>query len=318
MKKILVFMFVLLMVLSFNSMGYAQKMELSIGSGTHGSGPYLWATVMSQVANEHLTKSRISSQVTPGYAANMAMIGTGKLSLAHCSVDNANDAYHGVGRWKDKPNPKIRALFNTIPMMLHVVVPEKSNFVKFEDLKGKRVNVGSPGTTTENLCKQVLDAYGWTFKDIVPNKYSTGEIPGAIKDGNLDAGMLYSQIPLAALQDTALTFSIRLIPLERKIQDLLAKQTEGLQNESIIPAGSYKGIDKDVPSVAFYVTCVANADIPEDVIYEYTKVTWERLEDLAKAHVAGKTMQLKNALTGIRIPLHPGAEKYFKEIKLIK
>ncbi len=122
----------------------------------------------------------------------MAMIGTGKLSLAHCSVDNANDAYHGVGRWKDKPYPKIRTLFNTIPMMLHVVVPARSDFIKFEDLKGKRINVGSPGTTTENLCKQVLNAYGWTLNDILPNKYTTGEIPGAIKDGNLNAGMLYS------------------------------------------------------------------------------------------------------------------------------
>jgi len=298
--------------------GYPQKVELSIGSGTHGTGPYLWATVMSQVANEFLTKSHISSQVTPGYAANMALVGTDKLSLAHCSPDNANDAYHGVGRWKDKPYPKIRALFNTIPMMLHVVVPAKSNFIKFEDLKGKRVNVGSPGTATENLCKQVLNAHGWTVKDVVPNKYTTGEVPGAIKDGNLDAGMVYSQIPLAALQDTALTFPIRLIPLEKKIQDLVGKQTEGLQNESIIPAGSYKGIDKDVPTVGYLVTCVANADIPEDVIYEYTKVTWEHLNDLARAHVAGKTMQLKNAMTGIRIPLHPGAEKYFKEIKLIK
>ena len=318
MKRLLT-LAILMGLLCFAAAGaHAQKMELSIGSGTHGSGPYLWATVMSQVANEFLTKSHISSQVTPGYAANQALVGTGKLSIAHCSVDNAIDAYHGVGRWKDKPNPKIRALFNTIPMVLHVVVAGRSNFQKFEDLKGKRVNVGSPGTTTENLCKQVLNAYGWSLKDIVPNKYTTGEIPGAIRDGNLDGGMLYSQIPLTALQDTALTFSVRLLPMEKKIQDLLARQTENLQSEAVIAEGAYKGVDKKVPTVGFYVTAIANADIPEEIIYEYTKVTWEHLDALSKAHLAGKTMLLKNALVGIRIPLHPGAEKYFREIKLIK
>jgi len=179
-------------------------------------------------------------------------------------------------------------------------------------MKGKKVSVGAPGSGVEANARQIFDATGLTYNDMNVSYLSFSESADAYKDKHIESFFVTSGIPNAAIQDITAQNDIVLVSLT---DDVIAALTQKYPFfvEYTIPAGTYKGQDSDVKTVAVMATLATNSQASEDVIYNITKTLFENQPELAQAHAKGAELVLEEAVKGISIPFHPGAEKYFKE-----
>lgn len=158
----------------------------------------------------------------------------------------------------------------------------------------------------------MLEAHGLTYDDIKPEFMGFGEAVTAMQDKTIDAAIIGAGIPTAAVVDAAATIEITLLQVEQEKFQHVLEQEPSLTMVTI-PAGTYQGIDEDVLTVASPALLLTNTDQSEEVIYEVTKAIFDNASIVHATHVQGKNLSLENALTGVSIPLHPGAEKYYKE-----
>ena len=197
------------------------------------------------------------------------------------------------------------------------MVLENSGIKSVLDLKGKKVAVGKPGSGTEVMAREILSVYNMSYDDITEDFLGFGEAATGLKDNTISAGLIWAGVPTAAIVDIASRKQIRIIAIDReKLDALKAKMTYCADH--LIKAGTYPSFEEDVMTVAIPAMLVCSTDLSEDLVYNITKVIFEHTEDLIAAHVRGKDITIETALNGMSIPLHPGAEKYYKEVGLIK
>jgi hypothetical protein len=186
------------------------------------------------------------------------------------------------------------------------------------DLKGKRVCVGPLGSGTEQNAMQILEAYGMKFDDFAKvERLTATESSDYLKDGRIDAAFYSVGVGAAGLVDTAMTVDCVIVPVDGAQRDALMKKYPFF-TKAVVPKGAYKGVEQDVPTVAVMAILVARSEMEEAMAYQITKVIFDNLADIERAHAKGKELKLETALTGMSIPLHPGAEKFFKEKGIAK
>jgi len=185
-----------------------------------------------------------------------------------------------------------------------------------KDLKGKRVVVGAPGSGTERTAKLLLEAIGISYNDIKPQFLSFAEGVTALKDRLVDCAIVGAGTPTSAVVDASATLDIDLLNVEEEAFNKVAKDTPYLMMVKI-PSGTYKGVG-DVLTVASPALLITHKDMDADVVYRITAAIFDHVADLQASHAQGKSISLQSALKGMSLPLHPGAEKYFKEKGLIK
>jgi len=177
--------------------------------------------------------------------------------------------------------------------------------------------VGAPGSGVEANARQLLDVMGMTYNDFSANYLSFSESADSLKDKHIEGFMFVSGVPNAAIQDTATTSNLKFISIS---DDMIKKLIDKYPffTEIVIPAGTYKGQSADVKTVAVKATLIVGSEVSEKVVYDLTKALFDNQKELAEAHAKGAELSLENAVKGVSVPFHPGAEKYYKEVGAIK
>jgi TRAP transporter TAXI family solute receptor len=249
-----------------------------------------------------------------GSVANINAINGGSMESGFSQSDVAYWAYTGTGIFEGKPKVEsLRIIANLYPESFHLVARKGSGFKSVADLKGKRVSLDEPGSGTLVDARLVLAAFGMTDKDIKAEYLKPQQSADKLKDGALDAFVSVTGYPQGAITELAATSGIELVPVEGPgIDKLLAQYTFFARDE--IPGDAYKGV-AGAKTISVNAQWVTSTKQPDDLVYEITKALWnDNTRKLLDAgHAKGKSVQVKTALAGVGVPLHPGAEKFYKE-----
>jgi TRAP transporter TAXI family solute receptor len=259
------------------------------------------------------------AQATQGSVENVDLIGRGQLESALSQADIASWAYHGTGIFKAKGAvTNLRAIAALFPESVHVVVAQDSPIKTLRDLKGKRVGLGEKESGTLADARIVLEAAGLSERDLKPDYSRLGEAAAGIRDNTLDAFFLVGGYPIPAIAELAAATPIRLLPIGDDVFDKLKKRYPFF-SRTWIPTDAYSGLDGDTPTAGLNAVWVVAANVPAATVYEITKSLWSDAtrKFLAARHVIGRRIAPERALDGVDIPLHPGAEQYYRENALL-
>jgi hypothetical protein len=245
-------------------------------------------------------------------------VATGQIESGIAQSDIVSWAYAGTGIFTaDGPLKNLRAIASLFPESLQLVVRDDSAIQTLADLRGKHISLGQPGSGTLADARVVLAAAGLTEKDMMAEYLRPGVAATNVKDGTLDGFFIIGGVPVPAIRDLAAETPVRLIPVE---DGVLAKMRESSTSyrRSVIPSGTYPGITVETPSIGFDALWIVSTDAPDDLIYAITKALWnDATQRLLEARdPLGRQVRLGDALSGLSIPLHPGAKRFYREAGL--
>ena len=259
---------------------------------------------------------KINVQSTGASKANIYLVNDGEADLATVQNDVMDYAYNGTDLFAEEGAAKdftaVAALYAEVCQIV-----TSGDIKSVDELKGKRVSVGDAGSGVEFNARQILEAYGISFDDIQVNNLGFGDSADALKDGKIDAFFCTAGAPTTAIVELATTNTINLLTVDDEHAKILADAHPFYTTYSI-PGGSYKGVDDDVQTVAIKATLIASPKLSEETVYNITKAIFENKDEIAATHAKGEELDLDYAVSGISVPFHPGAEKYFKEVGAIK
>ncbi len=307
--------------LSLLSSANAQRFFFGIATGGTGGVYYPLGGMLAQVISNKATyngqKFSATAESSGASVANANLLATKDIESAFVAADILEAAYSGTNQFKDKPIKNLRAIGALYPETVQFVVRANSPINSIADLKGKSVSSGAPGSGQYQLLTDLLEVHGLTRADVKEDSSSFTQAADKIKDNNLDATLINAGLPTAAITDLALGTEIKILPLVGpKIEQLLKKQP--FYAKSILPGNTYKGVAKDVETIAVRTIWTTHAEIPDEVVYQVTKALFENLDTMSKVHAMGAHITQKTALDIGSTPVHPGAVKYYKEKGLIK
>ena len=275
--------------------------------GTGGTYYPLGGAIAKIVSDETGIKTdALSSNAS---ADNIIALNDGEAEIAFTQTDVAAYAIDGINNFKDKKIEGIQALGSLYPETVQIITTEKSGIKTVNDLKGKKVSVGAPGSGTYVSAEQILEVYGLNMKDIRAQHLDFGESVGGIQDGNIDAAFITAGTPTGAVEQLTATAKVNVLPIDgEEAKKLIDKYP--FYGVNTIKQGTY-GLANDVNTVAVLAMLVVKKDLPEDAVYNITKAIYENLDKIA--HAKAKEISLDKALDGIGFDLHPGAKKYYEE-----
>ncbi len=255
------------------------------------------------------------AQATQGSVENVDMIGRAQLESALSQADIASAAYRGNGIFRTKGAiASLRAIAALFPESIHIVVARDSPIKTLRDLKGKRVGLGEKESGTLADARIVLEAAGLSERDLKPDYSRLGEAAAGIREKTLDAFFLVGGYPIPAVAELAATTPIRLVTIGDETIDKLKKRYPFF-TRTTIPVDAYPGLDGETPTLGLNALWVVAASVPDQLVYEITKSLWSEptRKFLTTRHIIGRRVAPERALEGIDIPLHPGAERYYRE-----
>ena len=312
----------LLLVVSDAPTAQAQQRFVIVGTGgvTGVYYPTGWAICLmvdkGRRAREH--NIRCAVEYTVASVFNVNAIRSGDLTLGIVQSDTQYYAYNGTERFESAgPDKDLRALFSLQSEAFTLVARADAGIESFDDLPGKRMNLGDPGSGNRNTLELLMKEYGWT-----PDTYKLAaelkpaEMAGALCDNKIDAYVYVVGHPNGSIQEAAKTCSSHVVPVTGPQVEAFMKKYP-FYPEAVIPGGMYKGTDQDVKTFGPRATLLTNASLPEEVAYEITKAVFSNLDEFKKLHPALADLTPQNMLEGNSVPYHSGAVKYFKEAGLM-
>jgi len=260
---------------------------------------------------------KTSVQATKASVENLNLLQAGRGEVAFTLGDSLSDAWKGNEDAGFKtPLKKLRGIAAIYPNYIQIVARADAGIKTLADLKGKKISVGAPKSGTELNARAILAAAGLSYKDFSKVEYLPfGESVELMKNRQLDVTLQSAGLGVSALRDLATSVDIMVVPIP---PDIIKKTNDPAYLVATIPANTYRGQTADVPSAAVQNFLVTHDGVSNDTVYGITKALWTGLDQLVAAHSAAKAIDPKHALEGMPIPLHPGAEKYYKEAGLIK
>jgi TRAP transporter TAXI family solute receptor len=296
--------------------GHAAEFINVLTGGTSGV-YYPLGVSLSQIYGKVLPDAKTSVQATKASAENLNLLQTGRGEVAFTLGDTLNEAWKGNEEVGFKaPLNKLRTIAAIYPNYIHFLANADAGIKTLADLKGKRVSVGAPKSGTELNSRDILKAVGMSYKDFAKVEYlGYAESVELIKNRQLDATLLSSGLGVAAVRDLATSVKIVVIPIPA---DVVTKIGEAAYTTGVIPANTYTGQTTDVPTVTVQNYLVTHEGVSTDTVYKMTKSMFENLDTMQAAHAAAKAINKDTAGKGSPVPLHPGAEKYYKEAGLLK
>jgi TRAP transporter TAXI family solute receptor len=268
-------------------------------------------------AKEHNVRCTVES--TGASVFNVNALRTGDLSMGIVQSDVQYQAYNGTEGFAEAGKYEgLRALFSLQSEAFTLVARTDANINTFEDLAGKRMNIGDPGSGNRNTLELLMREYGWTadtFK--LATDLKPAEMAGALCDNKIDAYVYVIGHPNGSITEASTTCDSHLVSVVGPKVDEFVKKYP-FYPQAIIPGKTYKGTDADTTTFGPRATLLADASLPEDVAYVITKAIIGNIEEFKKLHPALAALTPENMLEGNSVPLHPGAERYFKEIGLVK
>ena len=292
----------------------ADNLVLATG-GTAGT-YYPFGGAMAKIWNSKIKDMNVTAQTSGASAENVRLVNKKEVELALVQSDTLDFAFNATEAFKE-PLKAMNAVAVLYPEIIQVVVGAASPIKSIADLKGKKVGVGAPGSGTEANFRQLLDAYGMKKEDVNAQFLSFSESAEAYKDKHIDAFIVTAGIPNAGIKDVATQNEIRILNIPADVAAKLTQKYPFLAAVKV-PANTYKGQTAEVSTVAVNAVLICGSSLSEAMVYNLTKALFENQADLASAHAKGKELNIKTAVTGVSIPYHPGAVKYYKEKGLMK
>lgn len=290
-----------------------EKVKITLATGGTSGTYYAVGGVLGTVLGPKLTLSELSVESTGASKANVNMITDGEAQMAILQSDVINYAHNGTNTFEGEVEDNalwIAGIYNETVQIL-----AKPGINNVADLKGKTVCVGDVGSGTEVNAWQVLSAAGLTKDDIKVVNGSFQDGVDQLKDGKIDAAFTVAGAPTTAIVDYATTNELNLVSLSDSELAAIRSEYPFLVQDNL-PAGTYTGQTRDVVCVAVQAALVASEELSEDVVYEITKGLFDNKADLEAGHAKFGFLDAKVASVGT-VPLHPGAEKYYKEIGVL-
>ena len=262
---------------------------------------------------------RCSVESTAGSVYNLNMIAAGELDMGVAQSDWQYHAYHGSSKFKDRgPNKDLRAVFSVHPEPFTVVARKDSGIKHFNDLKGKRVNIGNPGSGQRGTMEVVMEAYGWTKADFkLASELKSAEQGKALCDNKIDAMVFTVGHPSGSIKEPTTSCNSVIVPVTGRVIDKLVNEN-AYYRTATIPGGMYRGTDSDTKTFGVGATFVTSAKVPEKVIYNVVKAVFENFAQFKKLHPAFRVLKKEEMIQhGHSAPLHRGAIIYYTEAGLM-
>lgn len=278
---------------------------------------YPLGVTLSQIYGEIIPDSKAQVQATKASAENLNLLQSGRGEIGFSLADSVSDAWKGAAdAGFNKPLDKLRAVASVYPNYIQIVALADANVKTLADLKGKRISVGAPRSGTEINARAILKAAGLSYSDFSKVEYLPfGESVELMKNRQIDITLQSAGLGVAALRDLSTAVKVTFVPVPAEV---VAKVGDAAYRAASIPANTYDGQTGEVPTVAINNLLVTHDKVPEDVVYQMTKGLFENLPRLGNSHSAARQIKLETATDGLPIPLHAGAEKYYRERGLIK
>lgn len=325
MKKVLATTFAVALcagaVVHAPSKASAEQQFISIGTGGVTGVYYPTGGAICRLVNKERKRHKIRCSVesTGGSVYNINTIRAGELEFGVAQSDWQYHAYHGTSKFKDAGAFKdLRAMFSVHPEPISLVARADSGIKSIDDLKGKRVNIGNPGSGTEATWNVIWGAMGMTNDDLaLASQLKSSETPGALCDNKIDAFFWAVGNPAALNSEAATTCDVVFASVKNAATAKLVADNP-FYAETAIPGGMYRGNPNDIPTMGVGATFVTSAKVSDAVAYEVAKAVLGNLDDFKKLHPAFNHLDAKAMVTkALSAPLHPGAVKAYKELGLM-
>lgn len=311
---------VLVVAVLISVTAFAQEF-ITIGSGSTTGVYFPVATGIAKLISDASFGLKANARATGGSVFNINALNSGELQMALAQNDIAYYAFNGTGipAFEGKPVKSIRSIAVLYPEVIHIVARADAKIESVADLKGKRVVVGDVGSGTEQNTKQVLEAYGLKFEDLGQTiRVGASQGVGQLQDGRADVLFYTVGLGASAIQQLALTTKITIVPVDFARISALSKKYPFYAIFNI-PGGVYSGVEITTPTVAVLSMLLASESLSADAVYKAMKATFDDLGAFKKIHPnLDKYFDLKKAVKNLPVPLHPGAEKYWREKGLLK
>lgn len=281
-----------------------------LAGGTSGV-YYPLGVALSKIYGDGIEGARTQVQATKASVENLNLLQAGKGEIAFSLGDSVKMAAEGNAEAGFKaPLDKLRGIAAIYPNYIQIVASKDSGITSLSDFKGKSLSVGAAKSGTELNARAIFAAASMSYEDLGKTEYLPfAESVELIKNRQLDATLQSAGLGVASLKDLATSVDISVVSVDKEIADKLGAPFIA----ATIPAGTYQGQEADVPTVAVVNFLVTHEGVSDETAYQMTKLLFENLEAMTAAHKAASAIKLENALEGMPIPLHPGAERFYKE-----
>ena len=299
-----------------------QSTFITIGTGGVTGVYYPTGGAICRLVNKNRAEHgvRCTVESTGGSIFNLNTIAAGELDMGVAQSDWQYHAYHGTSRFAEKgPNPDLRAVFSVHAEPFTVVARADAEVSTFADLKGKRVNIGNPGSGQRGTMEVLMQAMGWTVDDFqLASELKSAEQSRALCDNKIDAMVITVGHPSANIKEAATACDAVLVEVSGEAVDGLVAENSYYRHATI-PGGMYRGTDADVRTFGVGATFVSSTATSAETVYQVVKAVFENFEDFKQLHPAFGTLAKQQMVKdGLSAPLHDGAARYYREAGLIE
>ena len=321
MQKVIKWLAVTALALSISVPVWAEQKFVTIGTGGVTGVYYPTGGAICRLVNKNRNKHgiRCSTESTGGSVFNLNTIRAGDLDMGVAQSDWQYHAYHGSSKFKDKgANRELRAIFSVHPEPFTVVARADSGIRNFGDLKGKRVNVGNPGSGQRGTMEVLMKASGWKMSDFaLASELKSSEQSMALCDNKIDAMVFTVGHPSGSIKEATTSCDSVLVNVTGSAVDMLVAEND-FYRTATIPGGMYNGNPNDIKTFGVGATFVTSTQTPANVIYQVVKAVFENFDSFRKFHPAFRNLDKRQMIKdGLSAPLHAGAVKYYKEAGLM-
>jgi hypothetical protein len=299
----------------------AEDKFVTVGTGGQTGVYYVVGQSICKLVNRNTgsTGIKCTAPSTGGSVANINSIKSGSQNMGVAQSDQQYNAYNGEGAFADTgPFPELRAVFSVHPELFTVVARKDANIGSFDDLKGKRVNIGNPGSGQRATMDLIMEAKGWTREDFkLASELKAAEMAQALCDNKIDAMIYVVGHPSGSIQEASSSCESVVVPVTGPEIDQLVESKPYFARGSV-PGGMYAGTDEDVETFGVVATFVSSTGSDQETIYEVVKAVFENFDRFKRLHPAFANLEKEKMLKdGLSAPLHDGAVKYYKESGLM-
>lgn len=297
-------------LIAFATPAMAQT-QLSVATGGTGGVYFPMGGGLAEVINNYVDGYSATAEVTGASVENMGLVATGDADMGIGLADTVAQAHTGTGRFDGQQLEMIRGLASLYANMIQIVTLEGSGIEGLDDLVGKRVSVGAPGSGTEVNAEVILSSNGITYDDIDEQRLNFNETADALANGDIDAGFWSVGAPTSSILNLSTTQSIVIIELSDE-EMTAAQEAQPIFARTTLAAGTYEGVG-DTAVLGAPNVLTASSEMDEDLAYAITKAMFENIADMQAVHPAANQTTIEFTLAATPVPLHPGAIRYYEE-----
>lgn len=288
------------------------QQQISIATGGTGGTYYPYGGGLAELIKNHIEGYDAVAEVTGASVENMGLVWRGDSDLALALADTVYQGYTGTGDFEGRQLDNIRAIASIYPNAVQIVTMAGSGIDSLDDLAGKVVSVGAPGSGTELNARAILESNGLTYDDFDARRLNFNETADALRDGDIDVGFWSVGPPTSSILNLATTSDVRLIGLTDE-EMANASEEEPVFAPYELGAGLYEGMEEPVQTVGIPNVLIASSEMDEELAYQVTKALFEHTDELIAIHPAANDTTVKFSVDSTPIPFHAGSLRYYEE-----